>query len=203
MSDDQKDFPWLDDAYLREYASCLLRYDCAVWGLARLAEFAGLGPGSLWTRLNTAGWPGLIAGAKRRTSKLDAVPEELLAPTMRRVGGVIISGRYYRTHYEIKRNFGYSEGTIREKLKIIGKREFTVEELIGAKTKSTYKPKIKPREDYKPSSEQGSWGALSSRKNTGAGKGEIHNEEWIGMIGGRLQSISSGNHGVSLSAFNR
>ena len=203
MSDDQKDFPWLDDAYLREYASCLLRYDCAVWGMARLAEFAGLGPGSLWTRLHTAGWPGLIAGAKRRTSKLDVVPEELLAPTTRRVGGVIISGRYYRTHYEIKRNFGYSEGTIREKLKIIGKREFTVDELINAKTKSTYKPKLKPQEEHKLSTDQGNWGSLSSRKNTGAGRGEIPNDEWIGMIGGRLKSISSGNHGVSLAAFNR
>lgn len=45
---------------------------------------------------------------------------------------------------------------------------------------------------------------LSGRgKNTGAGRGEIPNEEWISMIGGRLQSISAGNHGVSLAAFNR
>lgn len=44
---------------------------------------------------------------------------------------------------------------------------------------------------------------LSGRgKNTGAGKGEIPDKEWIGMIG-RTKAISSSTYGISLAAFNR
>jgi len=55
---------------------------------------------------------------------------------------------------------------------------------------------------YLPHIEHGDLSHLSDKESTGAGRGEIPHETWVGMIG-RAQSIGASIRSINLTAFNR
>lgn len=167
----------------------VLDLDGVIKPLSTAAIAHGIAPGTFFRRVR------VMCGEKMKNGELITITQEMVAPVRAMDSSpYIIDGIEYPHAYAAwKANkWVKSPDVLRRKCYSLGTKNVTKDQILERKQylRENMEAKKEVKTIARTERIPAKWAGLSNYKNTGAGRGEIPDAEWIGMIGQR-RSISA------------